>query len=57
MFFFAGVALTVYGFNRGKKIRLASEEYESAYPLFHTKSVSDKNSDTDENNDIGENEK
>ena len=57
MFFFAGVALTVYGFNRGKKIRLASEEYESAYPLFHTKSASDKNSDSDENNDIGENEK
>lgn len=41
MFFFIGVALIIYALNRGKKVRLAGEEYESAFPLFHTKSASD----------------
>ena len=47
--FFVGVALLIYGAVQGKKIRLASEEYESAYPLFHTKSTSEQPDKDDEN--------
>lgn len=35
--FFFGLAMLIYGEIKGKKLRLAGEEYESAYPLFHSK--------------------
>ncbi len=34
--FFAGTALFIYGAIKGKKARLAGEDYDSVYPLFHT---------------------
>ncbi len=35
--FFAGVALYIYFALKGKKEKLAASEYDSVYPLFHTK--------------------
>ena len=43
--FFVGVALFVYGIIEGKKKRLETEEYESAYPLFKTKFASSETKD------------
>ncbi len=34
--FFAGTALFIYGAIKGKKAKLATEDYDSVYPLFHT---------------------
>lgn len=56
MFFFIGVALIVYALNRGKKVRLAGEEYESTFPLFHTRSSNEGIDVSKEDDEINNNE-
>jgi len=53
--FFGGVALLIYGAVVGKKKRLETEDYESAYPLFGTK-FARKNSNNPQNDKENKNE-
>lgn len=52
--FFAGVAMLAHCAVKGKKKRLAEEEYESAYPLFHKE---DKNNEGTQKTENGKEEK